>query len=91
MLLTFVSFSCKKEGFSNATIVKNCTGTYLQVLDKAYKVCNTKKAAAFTDQQKVLVNFNLIKECKNNDFSGPICAMAYPFEGIANIIHIKRL
>lgn len=88
VLCSFVS--CKKESYSNATIIKNCTGTYLKVLDKEYKVCNVKKTTTFEDQQQVLANFSLTKECKS-DFSGAICAMAYPFEGLINIIDIKKL
>lgn len=92
LVIVLCSFtSCKKDSYSNATIIKNCTGTYLRVLDKEYKVCNVKKTATFEDQQKVLANFSLTKECKSEDFSGGICAMAYPFEGLINIIDIKKL
>ena len=28
--------SCKKESYSNATVIKNCTGIYLKVLDKEF-------------------------------------------------------
>lgn len=83
--------SCKKESYSNATVIKNCTGTYLRVLDKEYKVCNSKKIANFEDQQKVLANFSLTKECKSENFLGGICSMAYPFDGLINVIDIKKL
>lgn len=84
-------FSCKKESYTNATIIKNCTGTYLRVLDKEYFVCNVKKTASFDNQQKVLASFNLIKECKSLSIGNPICAMYYPNNGIANINAIKKL
>ncbi|SOD14629.1 hypothetical protein SAMN06297358_1670 [Pedobacter xixiisoli] len=92
LITTLVLFlSCKKENFTNATIIKNCTGTYLQVLDKEYMVCNIKKTAPFSNGQKVLANYSLIKECKDESFRGPVCAMYYPNDGLTKIISIKNL
>jgi len=81
---------CKKESYTHATIVKNCTGTYLKIIDKSYKVCNTSKTDAFAADQSVLVSFNLIKKCSNPEpYSS--CSMAYLYDAVVNVANIKQL
>ncbi|MNJ92939.1 hypothetical protein D3C87_106140 [compost metagenome] len=90
-IIVLAIFSCKKESYSSATVIRDCTGTYLRVLDKDYHVCNIEKTAPFENEQKVLANFNLIKECKNETLVASTCLMLHVNEGLINIIDIKKL
>ncbi|RZL20637.1 MAG: hypothetical protein EOO96_24810 [Pedobacter sp.] len=90
-IIVLAIFSCKKESYSSATIIRDCTGTYLRVLDKDYQVCNIEKTASFENEQKVLANFNLIKECKNEASVVSECFMLHANAGLINIIDVKKL
>jgi len=91
LLFTSILFSCKKESYTNATVIKDCTGTYLRVLDKDYQVCNIEKTASFNHQEKVLANFNLLKQCTGTAITVPVCYMLHPNDGWININDIKKL
>lgn len=91
LLSVCLLFSCKKENYVNATIIKDCTGTYLRVLDKDYQVCNIEETASIENEQKVLANFNLLKQCKGTAITVPSCYMYHPNEGWINVIDIKKL
>lgn len=72
--------SCKKNGV-DATLFRNCTGTYLKIEGKEYRVCNHDKLGKYTDGVTIKVNYKHIKECNSNQV---VCMMDYAHEG-----HIK--
>lgn len=90
-LLMMLLISCQKESYTNATIIKNCTGTYLKVLDKEYLVCGSISNGTFENGQAVLVSFKLTKECATSTAIPATCFMLYPNDGLVNIIDIKKL
>jgi hypothetical protein len=89
VIFAFLPLSCKKETYSSATIFKDCTGTYLRILDKDYQVCNTEKTDNFSHQQRVTVNFALLKECPEPIAYNPLCGEIRPHAGPVNIIDIR--
>ncbi|HEX8516345.1 MAG TPA: hypothetical protein VF868_09115 [Bacteroidia bacterium] len=88
VLLTMVS-SCRKERNQAATVIRNCTGTYLRVDGKDYHVCNLEKAASFGDNTAVTVTFKKIKSCNGSAQNEIVCMMAHPNEGWIEIDRIK--
>lgn len=79
-------FSCEKSGKNGAIIIKNCTGTYLRISDKEYKVCNHQKLAEYNHGISVTATYKRVKKC---DDTAVYCMMAYPNDGIIKVISIK--
>lgn len=86
LLLLTLLFSCEKSGKNNATIIRNCTGTYLRISDKEYKVCNHQKLAGYNHGISVTATYKHLKKC---DDTAMYCLMAYPNDGLIKVISIK--
>ena len=92
-LLCFItvcsSFSCKKATNANATVVKNCTGVYLQINTSNYKVCNKEILNNYEGGEKVNASFRIANDntCKAKD--DVICMMAFPFKDWVVIIKVE--
>jgi hypothetical protein len=85
-ILTFLFFSCKKDVTNgNATIVRNCTGTYLRIDGNDYLVCNSEKLKSFSDESSVSVSYETIESCDQN---GVVCMMYYEHEGIVRVTKV---
>lgn len=80
---------CKKDGFTTATVVRDCTGTYLRWEEKDYHVCNLEKVEPFAHGTKVRVLFKSIHECKGSAVGVPVCEMYHPSEGWIEVIKIQ--
>jgi hypothetical protein len=83
-LLTIVS--CNKESGTNATVVRDCTGTYLEMNGDDYFICNPDKIAGFSDGTKVNVSYKSIEECTVN---GVVCYMYHPKKGDIEVTDVK--
>ena len=71
----------------DATIVRDCTGTYLRISGKDYQVCNTDLLKEIKDGATVKATFEKIENCK--EFEGKsVCMMYHENEGL---ILIKTL
>jgi hypothetical protein len=68
-LTTILFISCKKEKNIIATVIKDCSGYYLQVEEKYYLVCNREILKDYNDGQEVVLSFNKINSCNNNYIS----------------------
>ncbi|MBK8845192.1 MAG: hypothetical protein IPO27_01025 [Bacteroidetes bacterium] len=85
--LTFIGFGltgCEKTQ-GNATIVRDCTGTYLTFKGDDYLVCNYEKLDGFASGSLVTATYKLIDECSNNQV---VCLMYHEHKGI---IHVSRV
>jgi len=82
--------SCDKERSIKATIVKDCTGTYLRFNTEDYKVCNIDKTTNFTHGQIVKVTFEKMDECNGSGNFEIICELYHPYESWAEVIKIKQ-
>lgn len=90
LLLTFSFFilsSCSKDFLQvNATVEKNCTGTYLKIDQKFYYVCNKEKIDSYTQGQSISVEYEVLEGCKSMETA--VCTMAFNYDAI---IEIKKI
>jgi len=84
-----LTISCKKERNIEATIITDCTGTYLRFNSKDYKVCNLEKTENFTHGQTVEVTFKKMDDCDGSGNFPTTCYLNHPFESWAQVIKIK--
>jgi hypothetical protein len=85
--LTFIA--CKKEMNKKAELVVDCTGTYLRINEKDYKVCNLENTASFQDGQVVTATFKKIDECSGSGNFVVSCEMIHEYESWIEVIKIK--
>jgi len=81
--------ACEKENTESATIVKDCTGTYLQLSGKDYHVCNPEMVSSFPDGVKVTATFRKIKICNGSARDAIVCMMVHEHEGWIEVKKIK--
>lgn len=84
-----LTISCKKEKNIDATIIIDCTGTYLRFNSKDYKVCNLEKIENFTHGQTVEVSFKKMDECDGSSNFSTTCFLNHPFKAWTQVIKIK--
>lgn len=88
VLLSFVAlFACNKEKSERATVIKDCTGTYLRINGKDYHVCNIEKSGAYANGTAVTASYKLIPTCNSNEV---VCMMLHESEGWIEILSIKE-
>ena len=84
-LLTFAITSCAKS-LTKGTINRDCTGTYLELDDKDYLICNPNIVEDFQDGSSVKVNFKWKSSCLSNSI---ICQLYHESYGFVKILKIK--
>lgn len=82
-----LAFSCRKNSMTSATVVEDCTGIYLQVDGKDWRVCNRSVMNGFNDGDKVQADFLLQSECNSNEV---VCMMVHPMEGHIKVNKIRK-
>ncbi len=87
-------FSCQKdcslpEPESSMMVVRDCTGTYLRINGKDYRVCNLEKVEPFADGSKVVATFIKIDPCNGSAKDAVICYMLHPNEGWIEVTSIR--
>lgn len=88
-LLVLSLFSCKKECFQNAIVVKDCTGTYLQMGGKDYKVCNFEKLTAYDNGTMINFTHKDLGSCGSSEKGEPVCSISHPSAGWMEVEKIK--
>ena len=78
--------SCQKDEDQEATIIRDCTGTYLQVEGHDYYVCNYEEVSNFSDNETVYVKYFKVDEC---GLVG-VCTLYHPKAGNVEVIEIRR-
>ena len=73
----------------NATVIKDCTGTYLRLNGKDYKVCNIEKVSSYQTGIDISVCFKELKDCEGTGNIVATCYMLHQFESWIEIEHIK--
>lgn len=89
-ILGLTQVSCKKEKFVQAAIARDCTGTYLRIGGKDYRVCNLDMTDKFENGQPINVTFTKMKECNNVGTFPPVCDMYHPYEAWAEVFEIEK-
>jgi hypothetical protein len=82
-------FACKKETFKAATVIINCTGTYLRAGGKDYKVCNLEMVSSFPGGTLVEASFKKKAECKGSGNFPVVCYLYHEYEGWIEVEKIK--
>jgi hypothetical protein len=80
-------FSCKRET-NTMTVLKDCTGTYLRIHGKDFKVCNLGKLSSVPAGATVTATLKKIDNCKSLDDSF-FCMMFHENEGWVEIVKLK--
>lgn len=78
ILAVSLFISCGKKNYEPATVVRNCTGTYLRINSKHYFVCNPQKIASYGDQSQIKAAYAICSQCSDGYFH---CEMLWPFDG----------
>jgi len=78
--------SCSKVN-KNATIIKDCTGSYIRFADKDYHICNGDKVDGLDSGTKVMVSFKKISSCSEGFFI--VCRLYHENEGWVKITMLK--
>ena len=81
--------ACKKTSNGTMTVVKDCTGTYLNFEGKDYHVCNPEKISSFSDGAIVKATFKKLKECDGSAKDMVVCMMMHDNEGWIDVEEIK--
>lgn len=69
----------------NARVIKNCLGSFLEIDDKYYLVCNENSLQNYPHESQVEVTLNSRASC---DFSGD-CYMGMEYEDSVEILTIQ--
>jgi hypothetical protein len=81
--------ACKREFTNEASIERDCTGTYLSILYTRYKVCNPEKIANISAGTAVEVSFKKLRKCDGSGDFSPTCELYHHFDAWAEITDIK--
>jgi hypothetical protein len=82
-------FGCSKPQENEMKVVRDCTGTYLQVNNKDYRVCNLEKVENFADGVSVKASYRSLTECNGSANGQIICMMYHQHEGWIEVLTIK--
>ena len=80
-------FGEAQVGFRKAKIIRNCTGTYLQIAGNNYLVCNADILNEWKENKKVKVQTRILTTCPAPE--GEICALYFEYKEIVQITRIK--
>ena len=84
-----IPFGCKKVKNETTTVVKDCTGVYLQYKGEDYHVCNQEKVSSFPHGTKVNATFKRISKCEASANDEIVCAVVHENEGWINVEKIE--
>lgn len=88
IVLLFTLFSCNKEQYQNMTVVKDCSGTYLQIDGKDFHVCNEEKLSSFSSGTNVTASFKKIDNCMALA-EKCVCKIYHKNEGWIEVVNLK--
>lgn len=88
-----VLLSCRKSTCGNGpgqamTVLKDCTGTYLRLDGKDYRVCNVKTLKNYADGTQVEAGFKKINSCRAEE-KRIVCEMLHQNEGWVEVTSVR--
>lgn len=89
LILTCIFSSCCKHDETLATVVCDCTGTYLRISSQDYHVCNLEKVNSFADGASVKVSYTKISVCTGSANEDIVCQMVHGNEGWITVNSIQ--
>lgn len=92
LLSSFVSTalvftSCTKVNYKNATVIKDCTGSYLRINEKDYHICNDETVENYQSGEEVTASFKKIENCSNDTLI--VCELYHQNEGWIEVTEVK--
>ncbi|MGB0932777.1 MAG: hypothetical protein ACPGU5_00750 [Lishizhenia sp.] len=88
LIVCTLLFACDKSKKKTGTVTRDCTGTYVTIIDKDYRVCNLEVLSNYEIGSSVLIEYTEISECQIQD-SLIVCAMYHENEGWIEITDVK--
>lgn len=88
MIFFFLS-ACAKERNKTVTVVRDCSGTYLEFNEKDYHVCNPEKVSSFANGDVVTATFEKIDECNGSAKDAIVCELYHKNEGWIKVSKIN--
>ena len=82
-------FSCEREVGVTSEVIIDCTGSYLRLGEKDYKVCNIEKLKGFDHNSAVTATFKTIEDCEGPGNPYRVCDMYHPFESWVKVLRIQ--
>lgn len=82
-------FSCTKTKNTQAMIYKDCSGSYIRMGAKDYRVCNFKTIAGYKTGDVVNVSFRKVKDCESRDWEPIICELHHPYESNIYLTEVR--
>lgn len=86
-LLTMIG--CKKEFNDRVTVIRDCTGTYLRLDGKDYKICNYEIVASFENNETITATFKMNKNSYCEAQHRTTCAMFHENEGWIDVSKVN--
>jgi len=90
ILVWLVICSCQKAKNKSVILVQDCTGTYLRLDSKDFKVCNLEKTEGFTNGTSVIASYRKIKDCNGSAKNVTTCKMYHKNEGWIEVQKISN-
>ncbi|MGV3610069.1 MAG: hypothetical protein ACO1N0_03905 [Fluviicola sp.] len=87
LMLLFVAASCSKT--KTGMVVRDCTGVYLQINGKDYRVCNIEKISNYKHGQEIKASYKEISDCDGTANDQPVCFMLHEYESWIEITKVK--
>ena len=81
--------SCEKDNKCKLVVVKDCTGTYLRIDSKDFKVCNEGEFVSLETGTYVRADFNVVEACSKPNSETPICYMLHETEGAIEVFNLE--
>lgn len=80
--------SCQKSNEGTMTVVRDCTGTYLQFCNKDYRICNTEMTNEYAHGSMVRAAFVREENCDESQL-GYVCMMYHEHEYLVKVTNIR--
>jgi hypothetical protein len=90
VVLAIIVLACTKKSGVEASITRDCTGTYVRIQDKDYLVCNSNSVAEYNEGEKVKVSYKMVTDCPEKE-GLMVCMMYHQNEGMVRILKVKKL
>jgi len=90
LVLAVLALACTRKNGVEASITRDCTGTYIRIQDKDYLVCNINAVAEYNEGEKVKVSYKVVTDCPERE-GLMVCMMYHENEGMVRILKVKKL
>ncbi len=87
LIILVIAAACAKT--KTATVVRDCTGVYLNMNGKDYRVCNIEKISNYKHGQEITVSYKLVSSCDGTANDQPVCFMLHEYESWIEVKKVK--